>query len=270
MLRFLAVASVAVGACCAQPVDPRAQFEVASIKFNKASDSRSSFAATPGRFRVTAIPLEFLIKQAYGIMAFQLSGAPAWIVSERYDVEAKAEGNASFQEMVPMMQRLLEDRLQLKYHRETQQLPVYVLLVARAGKLKASEGECAPQGPRKPGDAPRVRCGAVGMFSGRIIGNNAKLAGLAAFLSESTGRIVLDKTELAGKYDFDLQWSVHEGELRASPGGATGVQPDLLPTDPQGPSVFTALQEQLGLKLESQKGPVDMFVIDHIERPSEN
>ena len=219
MLRGLAVAGLTLGAVqvSAQPANPapdsRPQFEVASIKSDKSEDRRILVGAGQGgRFRATNIPLQILITQAYEIKPFQLSGTPGWL-SERYDVEARAEGNPSSREMLPMAQRLLEDRLQLRHHR-------------------------------------------------RLMGKSIPLDRLIDYLSLYTGRKVIDKTNLPGKFDIDLQWSMEQSELQALP--------DEPQADPLGPSLGTALQEQLGLKLESQKGPVEMFVIDHVERPSEN
>ncbi len=279
MLRALAVAGLMLGACHAfgQPATPRPEFEVASIKLNRSGDRRIMIRpAQGGRFTATNIPMQFFINQAYSIKDFQLSGAPAWLMSERYDIEAKAEGNPSTSEMLPMIQALLEDRLKLKVHRETKEQQVYVLLVAKAGRLHEAEGECAPRPstpppPPEPGKMPTAPCGGFFMFPGRLSGQKVGIAQLIDPLSRFTGRVVLDKTNLTGKYDINLDYTPEQGQFQAPPGGAPppGLPP-LPPTDPNGPSLFTALQEQLGLKLESQKGPVEMLVIDHVERPSEN
>jgi uncharacterized protein (TIGR03435 family) len=279
MLRALAVVGLMLGVCHAfgQPATPRPEFEVASIKLNRSGDRRIMIRpAQGGRFTATNIPMQFFINQAYSIKDFQLSGAPAWLMSERYDIEAKAEGNPSMSEMLPMIQALLEDRLKLKVHRETKEQQVYALLVAKAGRLHEAEGECAPRPstpppPPEPGKMPTAPCGGFFMFPGRLSGQKVGIAQLIDPLSRFTGRVVLDKTNLTGKYDINLDYTPEQGQFQAPPGGAPppGLAP-LPPTDPNGPSLFTALQEQLGLKLESQKGPVEMLVIDHVERPSEN
>jgi uncharacterized protein (TIGR03435 family) len=249
---------------------------VASIKLNKTGDRRIIMSpARGGRFTVTNIPMQFFITQAYSIKDFQLSGAPAWLMSERYDIEAKAEGNPSMSEMLPMIQALLEDRLKLKVHHETKEQQVYALVVAKAGKLHEAEGECASRGsipppPPEPGKLPTAFCGGFFMFPGHLSGRKVEMGQFIESLSRFTGRIVLDKTNLMGKYDIDLQYTPDSGQFPAPPGGGDPGLPPLPQADPNGPSLFTALQEQLGLKLESQKGPVEMMVIDHVERPSEN
>ncbi len=243
-------------------------FEVASIRLNRSSDGLVGFkVGSGGRFTLANSPLQILITLAYSIKMFQLRGAPSWLMSERYDIEAKAEGNPGREEMIPMIQALLEDRLQLKFHRETKEMPVYALVVAKPGKLQPSDGECTQPPPPKPGEMLSVRCGTVMIFPGRIIGKSAPLTRLIDTLSRSTERMVLDQTNLTGKYDINLEWSIDQARLHA--GGATPGLPDLQ-AEPSGPSLFNALQEHLGLKLESQKGPVEMFVIDHVERPSAN
>jgi uncharacterized protein (TIGR03435 family) len=249
---------------------------VASIKLNKSADRRAMIMpARGGRFTATNIPLQFLITLAYDVKDFQLFGAPAWLASERYDIEAKAEGDPGFDAVRPMLQTLLEDRLQFKFHRETKELAVYALVVAKAGKLHQAEGECGPRPdgpppPPEPGKMPSPPCGGFFVFPGRLSGQKIAITQLIDSLSRFTGRTVLDKTNLTGKYDIDLQYTPEQGQFQGPPGGAPNGLPPLPPIDPNGPSLFTALQEQLGLKLQSQKGPVEMIVIDHIERPSEN
>jgi uncharacterized protein (TIGR03435 family) len=278
MLRALAIAGYLLSACQAfgQAAPPRPEFEVASIKLNKSGDRRIMISpARGGRFTATNIPMQFFITQAYSIKDFQLSGAPAWLMSERYDIEAKAEGNPSMSEMLPMIQGMLEDRLKLKVHRETKEQAVYALVVAKAGRLHEAEGECAPRPstpppPPEPGKLPAAPCGGFFMFPGHLTGQKVPITQLIDTLSRFSGRIVLDKTNLTGKYDIDLQYTPEQAQLQAPPGPPPPGMPPLPPIDPNGPSLFTALQEQLGLKLESQKGPVEMMVIDHVERPSEN
>ena len=278
MLRALAAASFlfAASGIFAQPAaTPRPQFEVASIKLNKSGGGFSLARPSPGgRFTLTNIPLQFVLMIAYRVKEFQLSGAPAWLNQERYDIEAKADGNPSLDAMLPMLQTLLEDRLQLKFHHETKELPIYVLAVAKAGKLHESEkGECPPMPnglppPPEPGKLPSPPCGGIFRTPGHVAGQKTTMAQLTDLLSNSTGRVVLDKTGLTGKYDINLDYTPEQSQLQLLPGG----DPDMpFPRpDPNGPSLFTALQEQLGLKLESQKGPVEIMVIDHVERPSEN
>lgn len=245
---------------------------MASIKLNKSAGFGGLLNTVHGRFTATNVPLQVLIALAYRIKEFQVSGAPAWLTSERYDIEAKTEGDLAFQASLPMIQTLLEDRLQFKFHRETREQPIYALVVAKAGKLHEAEGECGPRPdtpppPPEPGKLPTAPCGGFFLFPGRLSGQKVAITQLLDSLSRLTGRVVLDKTNLTGKYDIHLDYTPEQGQFQGPPGGPL---PGLPPTDPNGPSLFTALQEQLGLKLESQKGPVEMLVIDHVERPSDN
>ncbi len=277
MLRAMAAASllfISSGISAQPAATPRPQFEVASIKLNKSGGGFSLARPSPGgRFTLTNIPLQFVVTIAYRIKDFQLSGAPPWFTAERYDIEAKAEGNPSLDAMLPMLQALLEDRLQLKFHHETKELPIYTLVVAKAGKLHESQGECGPMPdrlppPPEPGKMPSPPCGGMFRTPGHVAGQKVAMAQLTDLLSNMAGRIVLDKTGLTGKYDISLDYTPEQSQLQLPPGGAPDI-PVPRP-DPNGPSLFTALQEQLGLKLESQKGPVEIMVIDHVERPSEN
>jgi uncharacterized protein (TIGR03435 family) len=237
MLRALAIASVLLGSRHAfgQNTPPRPQFDVAFVKLNKSGDLRMLVRPAPGgRFTVTNVPLQFVV---------------------------------TFDAMLPMVQTLLEDRLQLKFHRDSKELSTYSLVVVKPGKLHPAEGECGPppSGPLpapEPGKLPTPSCGAFFALPGRLGAQKAPISRLSDALSLLTDRIVQDKTGLAGKYDIDLQYASDPAEF------APGLPPHM-PADDR-PSLFTALQDQLGLKLESQKGPVEIIVIDHVERPSEN
>jgi uncharacterized protein (TIGR03435 family) len=261
MLRAMAAASLVVSSCIAfgQSAAPRPAFEVASIKLNKSGNPRVMVAPIRGgRYTVTNIPLQYLVTAAYGIKNnSQFSGAPAWLLSERYDIEAKAEGDPSFDGMLPMLQTLFEDRLKLRFHRETKELPVYALVVSKPGKLHESEAECGPP----PDSLPAAPCRFM-ILPGHLGGPKEAIVQLADALSRLTDRVVLDKTNLTGTYDINLDYTPEQDQ---------GPPPlESAPLDPNGPSLFTALQEQLGLKLESTKGPVEILVIDHVERPSVN
>lgn len=250
---------------------PRPQFDVASIRLHQSGDSRGRFDTRNGRLTALNIPLQPILTQALGIKNFQLVGAPTWMILDRYDIEAEAEGNPSRQAMMQMVQALFEDRFQLKFHRETKEMPVYALVVSKPGKLHEAEGDCQPAQRPKPGDPPPIPCGAVLMLRDRLAGRSVSWSRFPETLSRVTDRLVLDKTNLTGKYDINLEFTRDQGRFVAPPGDAapTGLQSPQA-ADPSGPTLFTALQEQLGLKLESQKGPVDLVVIDHIQRPSEN
>jgi uncharacterized protein (TIGR03435 family) len=246
-------------------------FEVASIKPSASTDPRALVQAVPGRLLMQGFATRTFIVFAYGVQAYQVTGGPSWVGSDRYDVQAKAEGNATVRQMEgPMLQSLLADRFKLLFHRETQQLPVYEL--TRAGgntKLQQTkEGSCRvydvdapaprPADPTAPANLPG--CGYHASESGinrALDGKGVSIAALASDIARTVRRAVIDKTGLTGTYDLHLEWS--DAPLNAT-------DPDTL----NRPSIFTAVTEQLGLKLESVKGPVDVIVIDRIERPSDN
>ncbi len=205
----------------------------------------------------------------------QVLGGPGWIDSDRYDIVAKAEGNPPREQLYgPMLRALLEDRFQLKVHRETKEAPVYLLTIAKGGaKLqRAKEGGCVstdinhPLPQPAPGQ-PRLRaCGSgVTGLDGTLDLYGATMAGLSTQLGIRLDRDVIDKTGIVGMFDIHLEVSRADLLPRAVAGGEAG-QADL--SDSTGPSIFTALQQQLGLKLESGKGPVEFLVIDRIEKPS--
>jgi uncharacterized protein (TIGR03435 family) len=238
--------------------------------------------APGGRLDITNLPLKEMIIIAWRIQPFQITGGPAWIDSAHYDISAKPDHNPKEDEESLMLQALLADRFQLKIHHETKELPVYALLVAnKDGKLgpqltASKEGGCTPFDPSKPplpperGKPPTLGCGNMMMGFDRLNAAGVEISVMIPTLSRMLGRTVLDRTELTGKFDISMHWTPDQSQaMQPPPGGAPpGMQ--LPPIDPNGPSIFTALQEQLGLKLESQKGPVDIIVIDHVEKPSEN
>jgi uncharacterized protein (TIGR03435 family) len=210
-----------------------------------------------------------------------LVGGPEWVRSDQYQIIAKPAGAASREAMRgPMLQALLEDRFHLKVHRESKDVPVYWLTVAKGGaKLTPGKAGCFSAPPRQPGDpmaaipAGQKPCmDIIGFRKGPNTGLNAQAATLdviSELLSHVVDRPVLNKTGLAGKFDVQLEFVVDEATPRFMPGGDMAgvlVQPS---SDPPGPSVFTAI-EHIGLKLEPAKGPGETLVIDHVERPSAN
>jgi len=236
-------------------------FEVATIKPSSPDAQGSSMTAGAGGVvTVTNATLKMLLTTAYDVRDFQISGGPGWITSGRFDIVGRPERTAGaaalpaspksmtddqLQTAVRLMrerlQSLLADRFQLQVHRETRDAPIYALLVAKNGPKM----QTAPEG--------RTGQRGINVERGRLTAMSAPLAILVNWLSNQTGRPVIDKTGLAQKFDFKLEW-----------------QPDLSDADQTGPSIFTAIQEQLGLRLESQRGPVDIIVIDRAEKPSEN
>lgn len=254
-------------------------FDVSSVKPTARTDGRALLQATPGRLAMANLTPRRLILIAYDIRDYQLVGGPRWIDSENYDIQAKADGNPSVQQMEgPMLQVLLEDRFRLSIHRETRQLDVYRLAVGKRGaKLQASQqGGCtpyatdAPPPTSKPGEPRPIFCGIRTTMEGlnrSLDGKSVTMAELAKTLSRTytamLGRNVIDWTGLTGPFDVHLTWAMD------SDGARTGGI-DNPPPESAGPSIFTALQEQLGLKLEATKGPVEVLVVDHIEKPSGN
>jgi uncharacterized protein (TIGR03435 family) len=270
------------------PASPRV-FEVASVKQNKSGDNFIRFGLQPGgRFNAQNVPARELIRFAYNVQPFQIEGGPGWLNSDRFDVTAKAEGDVpptgpgQSGPVQEMMQSLLAERFKLKVHRETKEMPIYELRLARSdGRLGkqieqstvdcAARGRGAGPGGRGPGGPPpappqpgeRPQCG---MFMGfaNVGAGDVPLQQLAQLLSQRVQRIVVDKTGLTGRYSFNLEFTPDQ---MPPPGAAPpGVQ--LPAINPDGPSIFTALQEQLGLKLESARGPVETLVIDSIEQPT--
>ncbi len=236
---------------------------VASIKPNHAADARTFSEYLPGgRLTATAITVAQLLRIAYRVQPYQLAGAPGWISTERFDIEAKAD-NTPPPSQQALLQALLKGRFALAAHNETREMPILTLTLARKDgklgpRLTPSDFDCAawravahalPEPGRTPNCATRIGPGAL---SGKAISMAQLVTGLAPLAS----RFTVDKTGLAGNFDVELQWTS-----------------DPLPSDAAestGPSLFTALQEQLGLKLVADRGPVDVLVIDRLEQPSKN
>ena len=227
-------------------------FEAASVKPNKSGDRNVSIRRSPGRFTTTNTTLKMLITFAYDIRGHQLSGGPSWLDSDRYDIVAKAEGaDPSEAQLKQMVQALLADRFQLTIHREMKEMPVYALVVGKNGsKLHQAEGT-----------GPQMRMG-----RGQLTAQKVSLELFAKQLATQLGRSVIDSTGLKGDFDFKLEWTPDANQPMGLKEGVDGPAP----ADSSGPTIFTAVQEQLGLKLEAQKGPVELLVIDRAEKASEN
>jgi len=257
---------------------PSPTFEVATIKPDRSSGLTRFDGILPGRFTATHVKAKALIAYAYNVRDFQISGGPDWINSAEYDIVAKPDdaeaaklGKAPWEqyreEYGLLVQSLLVERFKLTVSRATKELPVYALVVAKNGsKLTPTKGPPGGPGPKR---GPWISMG-----HGQLNSAGMSLADLADTLSlcpDVEGRKVLDLTGLTGKYDIRLQWAPLENQP-AIPVGSNGGGHDTGSSQPDssGPALFTALQQQLGLKLESTKGTVEIIVIDHIERPSEN
>ncbi len=266
------------------PSAPLPSFEVASIKPNRSEALWISTRFLPGRFTETGMTAKQLIALAYDVRDFQVSGGPSWISSDKYDIEAKEPDSLADElpKLLPdqrreklglMIQSLLADRFELKVSHGTKDLSVYALVVAKNGpKLQeAKPGDTYPNGIKDADGRPVGQARIMQMGRGQLTGQGLPIASLVRVLSQQLGRTVVDQTGLKGNYDFTLQWTPDQSQ--AIPMGPEGGKPateSAPPPDSSGPSIFTAIQEQLGLKLEPTKGPVDIIVIDHIERPSEN
>ena len=220
-------------------------FEVASIKPDRTDTSPHRFQFLPGgRFRAVSTWVKYMIEQAYDLKDYQVSGGPAWIISDRFDVEAKAaDGGTDERQMRLMLQSLLADRFQLKIRRETKEFPVYDLMVAKNGtKVK----------PLEPGDASDCR-----RENSEICGLRT-MARLEDFLTNVTGRPVFDKTGIQGDYNLLITFDIYE------------VRNQIAPAHYNKPLLATALREQLGLDWKPRKAPLPVVVIESIQRPTEN
>jgi uncharacterized protein (TIGR03435 family) len=267
-------------------------FEVASIRENKSGGPGASLIVQPGgRIVITDAPLDFIIPFAYQILSFQIIGAPDWLKSAHFDIQAKAPSDPqpalSTAPGTPriealMMRSLLRDRFKLSAHIESRVMPIYALMSAREDKklgpkLTVTQADCAafrasgqPPAPWLPGGPP-PRCSFARPPWGHWVGESQSMAFLATVLSLFLNRVAVDRTQLPGFYDFTIDFL--PDNLRPRAPGSPVDQPIVAngqPIDPNAPPLMRALEEQLGLKLESTKGPVDMLVIDHIERPSDN
>jgi uncharacterized protein (TIGR03435 family) len=252
-------------------------FEIANVTPNKTGAMRVMMQVRPGgAWEATNVTLESMIRLAYRIQESQLAGGPAWIYNERFDIVAKSPQDAPGQEFGLRMESLLAERFGLTLHRETRELPVYALISSgRQGRrLTQSTVDCVawargrngqPPRPSLPGERPT--CGMTAA-PGRLTGGGITMLQLAQTLARYTGRTVIDDTGLAGNFDFDLEFTADPALLGRGPGGGLppGPPPGATPNS-AGLSIFTAVQEQLGLQLDSRRAPVDVLVIDSAAQP---
>ena len=230
-------------------------FEVASIRRNLSGSTDDRMIVAPvGRFVAGNIPLRTLIRNVYRVQYSQLAGGPDWLEHERWDILAAGADAANMDEMLARITALLADRFKLAVHREMRDAPHYALVMARSDRrpgplLQPDPTDCAAL---PPGDA---RCAAT-RAGGALRMSGAAMRDVAFSLSRMLDRPVIDETRLTGAFRFELKWDPNAGSVdRAT---ADGV------------SLFTALREQLGLSLDSRKGPVEFLVIDRVERPGED
>lgn len=231
-------------------------FEVASVKPSSADARGVTYTFVQGGgVRISNGTLKGIIEMAYDVRQFQISGGPGWMDSDRYDIFAKAgDGNparlseALIAETRKKLQVLLAERFQMVARRDAREMPVFELVAGKSGpKLKESD-------PSAPEGRSGIQAGC-----GQMTGTKATMAVLAAVLSRNLERPVLDKTDLPGKFDFRIEWTPDAGPCPEAPETAA-----------DGPSLFTALQSQLGLKLEPAKAPVEVIVIEHAEKAAGN
>ena len=269
------LALLAAGVAQAQAPAAAPTFDVASVKLNK-EGGPSSVRVTPGgTLTVTNNNLRNIIRNAWNITNDQIAGGPEWLDSDRFDITAKASQPFAQDQARAMLQALLADRFGLVTHDETREVPVYLLVLARKDgalgpQMKKAEVDCAAlfasvaAGGKMPERLPNgnLPCGiSVRGNQGLVTGSGVAMEQLARNLVGGVGRIVVDKTGLPGYYDINLTFSP-EGPP-PPPGGPAGPAPD-----PGAPSLFTAMQEQLGLKLEATRAPVEVLVVDRLAPPS--
>ncbi|HEY1305421.1 MAG TPA: M56 family metallopeptidase [Vicinamibacterales bacterium] len=283
----------------AQVVAPAADaptFEVTSVKPNNNRGGRMGGFSGPGRFTATGLSARRLIRLAYGIHDSQIVGGPDWLESQGYDVDATMAGDQSPERRRLMMQTLLRDRFKLAFHTERREMPIYALIAARSdgrlgeGLQRTPDGACLPRGaalagaaPSTPGPPPpqpspfdpdaKANCGSIVFGPGRLIAHGVPIDMLAQALGSlpaitAFNRIVENQTALEGTYDFDFKFA-NEFAGRGAPFPAP-VPPGAAPTPGEEPALFTAMQEQLGLKLESRRSNVEVLVIDSVQKPDEN
>jgi uncharacterized protein (TIGR03435 family) len=247
-------------------VPPQLAFEVASVKRNLSGEGRFEQRLLPGgRYVATNIPLRTLIMRAYRLLEFRLSGGPAWINTERYDIVGLAPGAANSDEITPRLQSLLAERFKMAAHTEKKEVSVFWLVLAN------KDGRLGPKLHRSPADcqlpAPPPAC-TMRLTSSSLLTGGSPMIAFVNVLSQLTQKIVIDRTGLTGLFEADLRWTP-DGPLTVAPTppGITETAPGY---DSNVPPLTTGLQEQLGLKLESRKAQVDLLVIDRIEHPMEN
>lgn len=273
----------------AQAPAVRPKFEVASIKPTTADQvgdanhlvSHEMEPLPGGRLRVTNMTLAMLIRVAYGLRDSQILSGPKWIQSESYDIEGKSEGKLGSMDRISLLiQSLLADRFNLAVHFEKKDGPVYTLTVAKGDpKMQPTKGSCTAFDPDNlpppEQQSSTVFCDSLGgtppsnphqRLRATAVEVGGKM-GLAARLAEVVNRNVIDETGLAGRFDFQLNWT---SDQAADGSPVSGGPAAPVSAGDTGSSIFTALQDQLGLRLSPGRGPVEVLVIDRVDRPSEN
>ena len=272
VFRLSIVVGALAGAVIAGAQAPE-RFDVVSIRRNPKAERGLAGPQPGGRFIGIGVTLNRLVGEAHDGLAFDVSGGPPWAAKDRFDVNARAEGNPNGLQIRRMLMPMLADRFKLIVHTETREMPVFTLTLARADgrlgpKLQRSDAKCAEEaGKFFPGTAPGFPppCGDYRLGARALTARGMTMPALARLLAGRAGRPGLDRTGLDGFYDLELEWSSDLGLLPMPPDAAGAGE---LKAD--GLSLFTALQDQLGLKLEPGRGPVPVIVIDRAEPPTEN
>jgi bla regulator protein blaR1 len=280
----LIVGSLDAQALHAQSTSVNSTFDVASVRLNKSGDGATTLGFQQGgRFKAVNETVWRLIGEAYAmpqqLPRFRIIGGPQWIDADRFDVEAVTQQTTTTEQGRLMLRSLLTERFKLAVHTETRDLPVFSLVKVRTEgplgpQLHASAVDCATLGSKPPPTTSGQARPCVLRFGlGQLSAEGMTASQLAAGLSRYVNRVVVDRSGLAGGFDWDLHWTPDQlRDLKPSGDAPPGALPQVngVPFDPNGPSIFTALQEQLGLKLDAQRGPVEVVVIDHVERPTED
>lgn len=267
LLILAIVSAVCVGVVGAQAPTAAPTFDVASIRENTSHDQHTHNSIynlwSNSKFTATNLPLKMLLQFSFDVPESRILGMPAWTDSITYDIEARSDASVdeqmgklppgqAKQQKLAMLQSLLADRFKLVTHNDTREMPIFNLVVAKEGaKFKPSDADGTTISYNSGSGVQRIH----------VQGSDNTIELLARELSQAAGRIVIDKTGIDGRYDLTVRWTPDN----APPPMLNGA-PD---PDPP-PDIFTAIQEQLGLKLEPAKGPVPVLVVDHIEMPSEN
>ncbi len=256
----VALAALGSGLVLAQGLGPapsRMEFEVASVK--PSENPAMMFVVLPGgRLTARSVPLRFIIRTAYQLQNDQIIGGPEWLDRDRFDLTARATDPATpVRDALWMLQTLLADRFKLTVHREQRELPVYALVVGRP--VGSAPGLRPTVCPDPEIDLREQRpCANIANPRNALNLRGMPVAQLLPMLAAIVNRVIIDRTELTGRYDMELTWTP---EPPAAPAGAPA------PTDASAPNIFTAVQEQLGLKLESTRAPIEVLVVDRVERP---
>jgi uncharacterized protein (TIGR03435 family) len=247
-----------------QGSSPPVRFEVASIKPTKPGTKGDNIRPMPGGQIIMAsgVSLKQIIQAMYHLNADQVSGGPSWLDSDLWDIEAKAEKPSSTDELHEMFKTLLAERFKLQFHNETKEMNAYVLTVDKRGpKMKADDG------PEQVDLPLRAVPGHAGLA--KEVGTGESMTHFARWLSQLLSKPVADRTGLDGHYDFTLEWAA-DPDLIAKKAERDGSSVPEAAAPVNGPDIFAALRAQLGLRLQSGKGPVEFMAIDHVERPTAN